>query len=161
MTLSTDQTLAYSHCERTADARVRPLFSRLMCKDIKVWYRNLIRTTLNAPYRGPFFLHSLRNSDTQPPATASRARIASRARMPIRHSSSTSFFLGFLFHTYSSCGVVFNVGLLRENISLLARTFLSINRRRYSGCSQPAPVFPRCRHTLRPRWDFATWSGRW
>ena len=37
--VSTDQTLAHSHCERTADARVRPLFSWLKCEDIESGYR--------------------------------------------------------------------------------------------------------------------------
>ena len=37
--VSTDQILSHSHCERTADARVRPLFSRLMCEVIKVGCR--------------------------------------------------------------------------------------------------------------------------
>jgi hypothetical protein len=85
------------------------------------------------------FRHYLRNSDTRPPATAPRAEIASRARMLIRHSSSTSFFfLGFLFHIHSSRGGVFSVGLLRENISLLARTFLSRISTRSWGSTLPS-----------------------
>jgi hypothetical protein len=80
----------------------------------------------NAWYRGPFsFHHYLRNSYTWPPAAAFRAEIAPRARMLIRHSSGTSFLFCFVFQVHSSRGGVFSVGLLRENVSLLARTFLS------------------------------------
>lgn len=97
-----------------------------MCEDIKVGYRTsdmayaekrLVSWTFS-------FRHYLRNFDTRPPAAASRAEIASRARMLIRHSSSTSFFLS-LSYIHSSRGGVFSVGLLPENDSLLARTFLS------------------------------------
>lgn len=72
-----------------------------------------------------FFPPLIRNSDSRSLTSASRAVIASRARMHIKHSSSTPPPFFFLFHIHSSRGGLFSVGLLQENVSLLARTFLS------------------------------------
>jgi hypothetical protein len=95
--VSTDQTLAHSHCERTADARVCPLFSRLMYEDIEVGYRTSDMSYAEKRLVSWTFspCNYLRNSDTRPPAAASRAKIASRERMLFRHSSSTSFLFCF------------------------------------------------------------------
>lgn len=156
------QTLVYGDCERrTADAHVRPLFSRLMCKDIKVQYRTSDANYAKRQYRRPLFFSTIyasliHSSPPLPPGPRSHQGRVCLSDTLVLH------FFDFLIHIHSSCGVVFSVGLLRENISLLTRTFMSINWRRTQVVpSQPTPGFPRCRDTLWPRWDFATWSGRW